>query len=215
MFPKSSPEIRVCVIEGHKSLRTALSAVFDGTPGFRCVGAAAAPEEVWARFLGATPQVAVVGLCVSTIDGAECLRRLRRRMPQLRIVVLSHFKNAEQLIDVLKAGASGCVLKPAALACVIEAVTAVQRGEGWISPPLARFIFDYFQTLPGNATLPETKLTPREREILFLAKHGLSNDQIAGRLRVKYHTTRTHLRNIYEKLEVGSRGEAVAKYFCL
>jgi DNA-binding NarL/FixJ family response regulator len=164
-------------------------------------------------FPGADPHVAVVGLCLPTMGGPECVYRLRQTLPGLQVVALSHFHQPEQLFDVLKAGAAACILKPATPAKLIEAIEIVHRGGSWASPGLARLIFQYFQQLP-DAKMPAVKnLSPREKEILLLSKHGLTNQLIANRLRVEYNTVRTHLRNIYEKLGVRSRGEAVARFF--
>lgn len=215
MTLRSSSEIRVCLVEGNEVLRETLEAVFSGTPGFRCVGAVASGERALGQLPGMNPEVGVVGLCLPGMGGLECVAQLRRKIPSLQVVAVSHFQQPELLFDVLKAGAAACVLKPAPPAQLIEAVEIVHQGGGWASPPLARAVFQYFQKLPDAGMPTDGKLTQREKEILLLAKHGLSNQSIAKRLRVKYQTVRTHLRNTYEKLSVRSRAEAVAKHFRL
>jgi DNA-binding NarL/FixJ family response regulator len=193
----------------------ALGAVFAGTPGFRCVGAIPSAGDALRLLPVANPHFAIVGLCLADMGGPECVFRLRQKLPRLQVVALSHFHQPEQLFDALKAGAAACVLKPAAPAKLIEAVEAAHHGGSWASPSLSRLIFQYFRNLPDAGTPAAGNLTVREREIILLAKHGLSNEQIAKRLCVKYHTIRTHLRNIYEKMGVRSRAEAVAKHFRL
>jgi DNA-binding NarL/FixJ family response regulator len=215
MATGSSTEIRVCLIEGNWAVRKALEAIFAGTPGFRCVGAIPSAEDALRLLPAVNPHVAIVALCLPGIGGLECICRLRVKLPHLQVVALSHFHQPELVFDALKAGATACVLKPAIPVKLIEAVEIVHQGGSWASPSLARSIFQYFQKLPDGQSPAVGSLTRREREILLLAKHGLSIEEIAKRLIIKYHTARTHLRNIYEKLGVRSRGEAVAKYFRL
>jgi DNA-binding NarL/FixJ family response regulator len=211
----SSSEIRVCLIEGNTALLKALEAIFAGTPGFRCVGAVSSAEDALRLLPAANPQVAVVGLCLPGIGSLECIRQLRVKLPRLQVVALSHFQQPDLVFDALKAGVAACVLKPALPAKVIEAVEIAHQGGSWASPSLLRSVFQYFQKLPDAQSPAAGVLTGREREILLLAKHGLSNEALAARLLIKYDTVRTHLRNIYEKLGVNSRGQAVAKYFQL
>ncbi len=193
----------------------ALEAIFAGTPSLRCVGGFSSAEDALRLLPASGPQVVVVGLGLPGMGGLECICRLRQKLPQLRVIALSHFHQPEQLFDALKAGVLACVLKPAIPAKLIEAIETVHQGGGWASPPLARLIFQHFQQLPDTKTPAAGNLSRREREIILLAKHGLTNELIAKRLRVEYNTVRTHLRNIYEKLGVRSRGEAVARHFQL
>jgi DNA-binding NarL/FixJ family response regulator len=211
----SSTEIRVSIIEGNKAVCTTLASIFAGTPGFRCAGAIASGEDALRALPGAEPHVVIVALRLPGISGLECITRLRVKLPKTQFVALSHFNQPDEVFDALKAGAAACVLKPAIPAKLIEAVEIVHQGGGWASPSLARSVFQYFQRLPDGQSPVDGSLTSREREILLLAKHGVNIEDIAKRLFIKRNTARTHLRNIYEKLGVRSRGEAVAKYFRL
>lgn len=203
------------MVEGNRTLCKALEAIFAATPSLRCVGAFSSAEDALRLLPASGPQVVVVGLGLPGMGGLECICRLRQKLPQLRVIALSHFHQPEQLFDALKAGVLACVLKPAIPAKLIEAIETVHQGGGWASPPLACLIFQHFQQLPDAKTPTTGNLSRREREIILLAKHGLTNELIAKRLRVEYNTVRTHLRNIYEKLGVRSRGEAVARHFQL
>jgi DNA-binding NarL/FixJ family response regulator len=211
----SSSEIRVCLVESNKVVSKALEAIFAGTPGFSCVGVISNAEDALRLLPSANPQVAVVGLALPGIGGLECICRLRVKLPRLQFIALSHFQQPELLFDAIKAGVAACVLTPVLPMELIDAVEIVHQGGSWVPPYLARWVFQYFQKMVDVRSHVPDILTCREREILLLAKHGLSNKQIADRLIIKYDTARTHIRNIYGKPGVRSRGEAVAKYFRL
>ena len=210
----SERHIRVFLVEGQTALRQALESVITTTPGLRCIGSASTVETALRDGTRLHPDVAVVDLCLSGISALDCLHSLHRNVRGVKSVALSHFNRPGQLFDTLAVGASACLLKPIHPAQLIEAIEIVHQGGSLASPTLTRQIFDRFRKA-SDAAVGLGALSGREREILHLAKHGLSNDLIASQLRIEYNTVRTHLRNIYHKLAVTSRGEAVAKLYQL
>lgn len=153
-------------------------------------------------------------LILPRMRGVECLRGLREKWPRLQVLVFTQFDHNELVFEALKAGAAGYLLKQTPPAQLLEAIRAVHAGGSMMTPSVARKIFQYFQQLPGEGAHAPT-LSPRETEVLHLARKGLTYQRIADQLHIDFNTVRTHFRNIYLKLEVNSRGEAVAKYFRL
>jgi DNA-binding NarL/FixJ family response regulator len=173
------------------------------------------------------PDVILQDLGLPRMTGIEVTRAVKKRWPQVEVLVFTIFDEEEKVIEAVKAGASGYLLKGASSAKVIDAIKEVKAGGSVIQPNLARRLLKHFHVPeegappeapykrplpPGNREEPPTRpLTEREIEILRLIAKGLSNNEAAGVLTLSRATVRTHLEHIYEKLEVTNRVEAVTE----
>jgi two-component system, NarL family, response regulator LiaR len=144
------------------------------------------------------------------MSGIECMQKLKALHPRMQIMVLTVYDNADTIFDALKAGASSYILKSTAPEKIIDAITELYNGGSPISSQIARKVIEAFQVKnKGNKHFQE--LTRREQEILEQLSRGFRYKEIGDKLFVSTETVRTHIRNIYEKLQVNSRGEALRK----
>jgi DNA-binding NarL/FixJ family response regulator len=153
------------------------------------------------------PDVLLLDLGLPDIDGIEVTRRVRRENPNVEVLIFTIFDDERRVLQAIRAGASGYLLKGAPAGRIVEALFDVHQGGSVIQPQLARSLLKRFQPPPS----PERALTPRESEILTLIAKGLSNRSAAETLGLSRATVRTHLEHIYAKLDVSNRTEAVTE----
>ena len=206
--------VRVCLVEDDARLRHALASLLDGTPGYACTGACASAEEALKHIPILKPDLALVDLNLPKMQGVELIARLRELSSDLRLVVLTNFDEHDLIFDSLKAGADGYLLKRTPPAEILDAIAIVHRGGSMMTPSVARKLVSHFNAL-GKALKSDERLTKRETEVLLWARKGWNHKRIATEMNITYDGVRTHFSNIYKKLQVHSRGEAVAKYFKL
>lgn len=207
--------IHVSVIEDDDKLRASLCGVLDSEPGFKCLSDHATGEDALARLPVQKSPVVLLDLGLPKMAGIECLKGLRAKNPDLRVLVFTQYAREELILDALKAGADGYLLKKFGLAQLFESIRIVQEGGSQFTPSIARRIAEFFRETPGAgaaAAGKEYHLTPRHRELLDLAKRGQTSKEIAAAVILSVHTVNTHFRNILRALEARSRTEAVAKY---
>lgn len=206
VFPPDPPPVRVFVIEDLEGIRTALALLLSGTPGFACVGAAASAEAALSSDLEAAPDVVLLDLGLPGMSGVEALAPLRGRWPHAEVLVLTVHDAADRVFEALQAGASGYLVKTTAPADVLAAVRELYEGGAPMSASIARKVVEALRR-PD----PDTDtLSRREREVLDLLVAGKTYRQIAGALFVSPNTVAFHVKQVYEKLHVHSRAEAVA-----
>lgn len=204
--------IRVSIIEDDTPFREALATLLKGSPGFECLSSHATGEDAIRVIPSLHPDVVLVDLELPGVSGVECIWQIKTLVPGLAIMVLTKFEDTDKIFDSIKAGASGYILKRTAMAEILKAVEELHRGGSPITPHIARKVLDCFRTLP--TANPEVKtLTEREQAILRLAREGLRYKEVGTALGISTDTVRTHFRNIYKKLHVHSRAEALAQYF--
>jgi DNA-binding NarL/FixJ family response regulator len=206
--------IEVWVVEDHALYRQSTAAVLGDAPGIRCPVAVASCEEALAALDGgALPEIVLMDIGLPGMNGIEGARALRARTPSTRVVMLTVHEEDEQVFEAICAGASGYLLKPASPERIVEAVREVRDGAAPINGYIAGRLLGMFARMAGPRTAQgaDYGLTAREKEILEGMVEGLAMKEIAGRLRVSYHTVDSHVRNVYEKLHVHTRGGAVAK----
>ncbi len=163
---------------------------------------------------GSLPDVVLMDVGLPGMQGTEATRRLKERFPHLEILMLTTFEDSATILESIRAGASGYVLKASSSEEIRDAVFEVCRGGSFLSGPVARKLLGEFQAPAGESGGPPEKLemlTDRERTILDLLVHGHSYKWIAGELSISVHTVNNHIRHIYRKLQVNSRAEAVAR----
>ena len=203
--------IRVAIVEDNDSIRDSLALILDGSPGLKCCGAWPSAEEALANLPRQAANVALMDINLPGLSGIECVRQLKAALPTLQFIMLTIEDDSRKVFESLKAGASGYLIKNLPPAQILAAVEDVHRGGSPMSSQIARMLVQQFQQAGrGNSEL--ARLTPREEEVLGLAVKGYRSKEIADALSLGVQTVQTHFRNIYEKLQVRSRAEAVARY---
>ena len=146
------------------------------------------------------------------MSGIECVRQLKEKLPDARILMLTVFADREHIFQALLAGASGYVSKRTAPADLLKAIEEVRGGGAPMSSDIAARVVEYFNQKGAAAPATEAGLSPREQEILELLAQGYLYKEIADRLSIAFDTVQWHIRHIYQKLHVRSRSQAIAKY---
>jgi DNA-binding NarL/FixJ family response regulator len=201
----------VAIVEDDAGIRDNLVALLNGSPGYRCLGACGSAEEALAQIPHWKPDVVLMDINLPRMSGIECVVRLKSRMPELLVLMLTVYEDGDSIFRALKAGASGYLIKRVATDKLLEAIDDVCTGGSPMSCQIARKVVQYFhQAGPSNEV--SENLSPRETEILELLVAGCFFKEIADRLGISSETVRTHVNHIYRKLHVRSRTEAVVKY---
>ena len=207
---RSDSDVQVWLVEDQALLRDGLEAVLDAADGLACPVAVDSVEAAEAALdAGHRPDIVLMDIGLPGKSGIEGARVVRQRAPSARVVILTVHEEDENVVAAICAGASGYLLKPTSPERVVEAVREVRGG----AAPINGFIAGRVLTLLARLASPgpDYGLTPREHETLELLVAGLTMKGVADRLGVSYHTVDTHVRNVYAKLHVRSRGSAVAK----
>ena len=201
---------KVAVIEDQRTLREGFAVLIEGTEGFRCTGAYRTVEEALKGFAGNVPDVALVDIGLPGMDGIEGVRILKGRYPALTMLMLTVYDEDERVFDALCAGACGYLLKKTRPARLLESIKEAAGGGAPMSPEIARKVVTLFREVrpPRQA---EHDLTPHELRLLKLLVDGHSYKTAAAELGVSYNTICFHIKNVYSKLQVHSKSEAVSK----
>jgi DNA-binding NarL/FixJ family response regulator len=199
------------IVEDDAVLRKSLTRLVGDTYGASNIIACASGEEALQKLPAQKPQVVLMDLNLPQMPGTECIRRLKEALPTTQVIVLTVYEDSEHIFQALKAGASGYLLKRSDPDEVLEAITNAREGGAPMSSQVAQRVVQSFHA-PASPSLDTTALTEREREILTFLSKGFANKEIADKMNISVPTVRTHLRHIYEKLHVRSRGEAIVKY---
>ena len=202
--------LRVVLIEDVREVREGLSALISGTTGYKCVAAYGRMETALVGIAKDNPDVILTDLGLPGVSGVEGIERLRAMFPSTPIVALTIFDNDEQIFSALCHGASGYLLKTTPPARLLEALQEAVEGGSPMSPAIAARVVRLFRTFlpPEHA---EYRLTPQETQLLKLLVDGHHKKTAALELGISFHTVSFHLKNIYEKLQVHSKSQAVAK----
>lgn len=204
-------EISVAVVEDDEWIRESLARQIDQTPGFCCVHKFRTAEDALKGLPAAVPDVVLMDINLPKMSGINCLRELKRTLPDIDVLMLTVYEDTDRIFDSLKAGANGYLLKRSSHAELIEAIVQVHAGGSPMTGLIARKVVDFFKQQEGTSPDLE-RLSPREHEILVRLGEGAAYKQIADILGLSIDTVRMYVRRIYKKLHVHSRGEAVAKY---
>ncbi|MEV0566499.1 response regulator transcription factor [Dactylosporangium sp. NPDC050588] len=199
--------IRLLIVDDHPIVRDGLRGAFAGTAEFEVVGVAGDGAAAVERAVELRPDVVLMDLRMPVLDGAEAIRRLRQRAPEVRVLVLTTFDTDHDVLPAIEAGATGYLLKDAPVEDLLRAVRSAARGESVLAPAVAG-------RLMGRVRRPVSgTLSQRELQVLKLIADGASNREAAAGLLISEASIKTHLLHIYDKLGVRDRAGAVAEAF--
>jgi DNA-binding NarL/FixJ family response regulator len=203
--------IKVGIVEDNKTLREGFETLINRTPEMQCICACGTVGDALKEIPPAAPDVVLMDIQLPDGTGIDCTARIKEQLPNVQIIVVTVYADADWIFQALQAGASGYLLKRATPTRIIEAIREAQEGGVPMTPEIARKVIGQFQA-PIKAAEEVESLTPRETEVLQFIMHGLANKEIADRMSISVNSVKWHLRHIYEKLHVRSRVEAVLKY---
>jgi DNA-binding NarL/FixJ family response regulator len=202
--------VRVVLIEDVREVREGLAMLVNGTAGFRCAGSYRSMEEALAGIGGSRPDVILTDIGLPGMDGVEGTRILHERYPQVPILALTVYDDDENVLNAICAGASGYLLKSTPPARLLESLRELAAGGAPISPEVARRVLKLFREFrPPERT--SCDLTPQEMTLLKLMVEGHHYKTAAAQMGISVNTVSFHLKHVYEKLQVHSKTEAVAK----
>lgn len=203
---------RLLIADDHDAFRAGLRALLETASDLVVVGEASSGEAAVEAASRLQPDVVLMDMNMPGIDGVEATRRIVDRLPHVAVLVLTMHDDDESVFAAIRAGARGYLLKGAQRAELLRAVRAVASGEAIFGPGVARRLITYFaQPLRSASVVAFPELTEREREILELVAHGRSNADITGRLVLSPKTVRNHVSNIFSKLQVRDRADAIVR----
>lgn len=203
--------ITVAIVEDNDQLRGTLARVINRAEGFKCVSQYANAEAALAGLPKDNPEVVLMDINLPGLNGVECVRQLKQLAPQIQAVMLTVYEDTDNIFNALAAGATGYLLKRTKSAELLESIREVQRGGSPMTTHIARKVTQSFQKA-GPSQQPTENLSQREQEVLDCLSKGFLYKEIADKLGISYETVHTYIRRIYEKLQVRTRTEAVAKF---
>ena len=209
-MPVNKP-IKVSLIEDDDWIRDNLAAQIAKREGFACARCYNSGEQAIAEIQKDIPDVVLVDINLPKMNGIECVRKLKSLLPGTLILMLTAYEDSDKIFKSLLAGASGYLLKRTPQNEILQAIADVHRGNSPMTGHIARKVVQYFNQR-GVAENAIEKLSNREREVLDRLAEGAPYKEIADNLSLSIDTVRMHIKGIYSKLHVHSRGEAVAKY---
>jgi two-component system NarL family response regulator len=208
--------IDILIVDDHTLFRTGIRKMLEAEPGMRVVGEAATGREALEQARSLVPDVILMDIKMpdpsgsgEALDGIEATRILCREMPHVGIIFCTVFEDDEFVFAGLKAGGRGYIMKDDDPETMLRGIRAVANGESLLGPTIAQKVLRQFSALPGKQALLADDLTPREMEVLKLIATGLTNREIAEALVLSEKTVKNHINNIFSKLHVYDRSQAM------
>lgn len=205
-------KIKVVIVEDDREMREGLESIVQWHPGLKCIATYSSAEEALSNIQSNIPDIVLMDIHLPGISGIECVKRLKPLLAKTQFMMCTVYEDNENVFDSLCAGATGYLLKNSPPGKIADAIIDLYNGGSPMSSVIARKVIGAFQPAARQNTSLE-KLTKRERELLDLLAKGYRYKEIADRLFISFETVRTHIHNIYEKLQVQSRTEALNKAF--
>ncbi len=204
------PDLKLMIVDDHAIFREGLRTLLDLEEDFEVIAEASRGDEAVALAAEEAPDVILLDLHLPDGSGADFCRELRRVSPQSKVLILSAYDDDEEISAALIAGASGYVLKTIGGERLADNIRSVYGGEVLLAPSIAAKVVQQLSRLQQETSRREESLqalTPREREVFYLASRGMKNSEIAAELYLSEKTIKTHLRNIYNKLDLASKAD--------
>ena len=202
--------IKIAIVEDNNTLRSSLESLFNQTEGMRCVASLNNLLNVVSQIGSALPDIILMDIGLPNISGIEGVRTVKTHFPTIQVLMFTVFDDDEKIFDAIHAGASGYLLKKTPPAEIVDAIRDLYHGGAPMTSSIARKVIQSFQCAPSTV-VEDYQLTVRENEILYSLVDGLSYKKIADKYCVSISTIRTHICNVYHKLHVNSKAEAVAR----
>jgi DNA-binding NarL/FixJ family response regulator len=210
METASMTTIRTAVVEDIRELREGLTTLINFTEGFTCTGSYRSMEDAISRIKHDVPDVLLSDIGLPGMNGIDGIRILKQQFPRMQVLMLTVYEDDDRIFDALCAGASGYLLKRTSPAKILENVKEAVAGGAPMSPEVATRVIKLFRDFRPPARI-DHELTPHETRLLKLLVDGHNYMTAAEELGVSFNTIKFHMRHIYEKLQVHSKSEAVAK----
>lgn len=205
--------IRILIADDHTLVRDGTRRILESEKDLEVVAEASNGEEAVALTSSLRPNIAIIDIAMPVLDGIEVTRQIKALYPETAILILTAHDNDQFIYNLLEAGAAGYLLKSVRSQELVDAVRALHAGESVLHPAIARKVLNYFASPSGRDKKQwrSETLTQRELDILKLVTKGFSNKEIADELSLSARTVQRHLESIFNKLQVGSRTEAVVR----
>lgn len=203
--------IKLAIVEDDARFRKSLRRVIESNPQYTCDSVYATGTEALAGIPAHPPEIVIMDLNLPDLSGAEVTARLKSAMPDLSIIILTVYNDSNNIFKALRAGACGYLLKQATAQEILEAIAEAHRGGAPMTTEIARKVIAAFRETPAQVNDATEPLAPREREILELLAKGYANKEIADNLKLTVSTVCWYLHEIYRKLHVQSRVQAINK----
>ncbi len=206
-------KIKILIADDHAVVREGTRQILQQEPDLEVVGEAADGEEAVRLTASTRPDVAIIDVAMPKLDGIAATRQIKSLYPDTAVLVLTAYDDDQFVFSLLEAGAAGYLLKSVRARELVDAVRAVYAGESVLHPTVARKVLNRFVPATGGGarSRPADVLSERELEVLRLASRGLSNQEIADKLSLSLRTVQAHFSHIFNKIQVGSRTEAVVR----
>ncbi len=201
--------LRVLIVDDHPLYRDGLEQLLLSDGRFVVIGSVGTGQEAVAIAEAEQPDVVVMDLQLPDLHGIDATRRIVGASPHIAVLVLTMFEDDDSVFAAMRAGARGYLVKGAEHGAIRRAVEAVGQGETILGPAVAERVLAHFARLAPSSSNPFPELTAREREVLDLVARGLGNQEIARRLCISHRTARNHVSNIFTKLQVADRAQAI------
>jgi len=203
--------IKVAIFEDNRSLREGLAAMIGGTTGFHCVGAFPNCNNLLKNISQANPDVVLMDIEMPGINGIEAVGMIKEEYPDMKVLMETIFDDDEKIFNSICAGAEGYILKHTSPAEIMEAIKEIHEGGSPMTPSIANRVLKMVKLRPETGSKESFDLTDREKEILMCLVKGMSYKMVADACFISIETVNVHIKNIYRKLQVHSKSEAVAK----
>ncbi len=202
---------RFMIVDDQQIIREGLAGMLSREADLDLVGLAENGRDALNMALTLKPDLILMDLRMPVMGGAEAIREIRKVCPETRFIILTVYDNDEQLFEALRAGAKAFLLKDVSRDELLAVMRSVAAGKAHLRPEMANMLLDYLADLSGSGQAVAAIITPREREILQLLARGASNKEIGAQLAISAHTVKSHMANIFAKLDARDRAESVAK----
>jgi DNA-binding NarL/FixJ family response regulator len=202
-------KVNILIVDDHTLFRTGVRKMLEAEEDMHVVGEAATGREALEQARQLMPDVILMDIKMPELDGVTAARTLHREMPHVGIIFITMFEDDEFIFQGLQAGGRGYILKDAGPETMLRAIRAVAHGESLLGSIVAQKVMRQFSALPGKQTHLFDDLTPRELEVLKQVAMGLSNSEIAQALTISEKTVKNHINNIFSKLHVNDRSQAM------